>query len=77
MVTLLPDNGERGVARGWDTRYDRLRDLPPTLLLEALHEVLSGWGKRAFDAPMNDLCIGNDGDPSETRHLQFASAWRD
>ena len=55
VINLLRGNGEKAVAQGWDTRYERAYDLPASLLFEALHDVLTGWGQRAFDEPLMTL----------------------
>ena len=55
VINLLRGNGEKAIAQGWDTRYERAHDLPASLLFEALHDVLTGWGKRAFDEPVMTL----------------------
>lgn len=46
--------------RGWDTRYERVRELPASLLYEALHDVLTGWGSRAYEEPVSTLRIPVD-----------------
>lgn len=55
IVNLLRGNGERAIAQGWDTRYNRVRELPPSFLWEALHDVLTRWGNSAFDKPVMTL----------------------
>lgn len=57
MLNLLRDNGERAVEKGWDTRYGRVRNLPPSLLHEALHDVLTRWGTKAFEEPVMSLVL--------------------
>lgn len=65
-LNVLRENGDRAVEMGWDTRYRRLKELPPSLLFEALHDVLTGWGERAFNEPIMTLPLDDSG-PS-TRH---------
>lgn len=61
IINLLRGNGERAIAQGWDTRYARIRELPPSLLWEALNDVLTGWGSIAFDQPVTTLKLaGHD-----------------
>jgi len=67
LLNLLRGNGEKAIANGWDTRFERLRELPASLLFEALHDVLTGWGVRAFEQPVMSLLLDEDG-PSATRH---------
>lgn len=57
IINLLRGNGERAIAQGWDTRYDRIRELPPSLLSEALHDVLTRWGRAAFEEPVMALFL--------------------
>jgi hypothetical protein len=57
IINLLRGNGERAIAQGWDTRYDRIRELPPSLLSEALHDVLTRWGRAAFEEPVMTLML--------------------
>jgi hypothetical protein len=57
IINLLRGNGERAIANGWDTRYDRIRELPPSLLSEALHDVLTRWGLAAFEEPVMTLTL--------------------
>lgn len=65
-INLLRENGERAVEHGWDTRYRRAKELPASFLSEALHDVLTGWGRRAFEEPVLTLTLGET--PSTTRH---------
>lgn len=58
---LLRGNVERSLQNGWDTRYHRDRDVPASLLFEALHDVLTGWGSRAFDEPVFSLPLTANG----------------
>jgi len=60
VINLLRGNGEKAVANGWDTRYERVRELPASLLYEALHDVLTGWGARAYEEPVSTLRIPID-----------------
>lgn len=57
-MKLLRENGERAISEGWDTEYRRIRDLPASLLFEALHDVITGWGDGAFREPVTQLRIG-------------------
>ncbi|MGH8244052.1 MAG: hypothetical protein ACRETY_11975, partial [Steroidobacteraceae bacterium] len=66
-LNLLRGNGEKAIENGWDTRYERVRDLPPSLLNEALHDVLTGWGTRAFEEPLMSLAL-DDTELPPTRH---------
>ncbi len=66
-LNLLRGNGEKAAENGWDTRFDRVRDLPPSLLHEALHDVLTRWGTRAFEEPVMLLAL-DDSESSPTRH---------
>lgn len=54
-LTLLRGNGDKCIAHGWDQRYERIRDLPPTLLWQAFADVLTGWGSKAFLEPAHTL----------------------
>jgi hypothetical protein len=67
IINLLRGNGERAIAQGWDTRYDRIRELPPSLLWEALHDVLTRWGRAAFDEPVMTLTL-DDPESPPTHH---------
>jgi hypothetical protein len=67
VLNLLRSNGQRAIDLGWDTRYSRVKELPPSFLFEALHDVLTGWGQRAFDEPLMSLTIEEDSTPP-TRH---------
>ncbi|MGJ7903301.1 hypothetical protein [Lysobacter sp. 1R34A] len=57
ILNLLRENGERAVEKGWDTRYRRIKEVPMSLLFEAVHDVLTGWGERAFDEPVMTLSL--------------------
>ena len=59
IINLLRGNGERAITLGWDTRYDRIRELPPSLLWEALHDVLTRWGRAAFEEPVMALTLAD------------------
>ncbi|WP_439426816.1 hypothetical protein [Stenotrophomonas sp. T8] len=59
IINLLRGNGERAIALRWGTRYDRIRELPSSLLSEALHDVLTRWGLAAFNEPVMTLALGN------------------
>lgn len=61
-MNLLRGNGERAVEKGWATRYGRVRDLPASLLHEALHDVLTRWGDRAFEEPVLSLVLDESED---------------
>lgn len=65
-INVLRDNGDRAIAAGWDTRYRRIKEMPASLLFEALHDVLTGWGERAFNEPVMSLSL--EGSDSATRH---------
>ena len=65
IINLLRGNGERAIAQGWDTRYDRIRELPPSLLSDALHDVLTRWGRAAFIEPMMMLGLQDTGGPDD------------
>jgi hypothetical protein len=67
IINLLRGNGERAIAQGWDTRYDRIRELPQSLLSEALHDVLTLWGRAAFEEPVMTLTL-KDPEIPPTRH---------
>lgn len=67
MLNLLRGNGEKAVEKNWDTRYQRIRDIPASLLHEALHDVLTRWGTRAFDEPVMSLAL-DDHETLSTRH---------
>lgn len=67
VINLLRGNGENAIAKGWDTRYQRIRDLPPSLLWEALHDVLTGWGRAAFDETVMKLSLDDPETPT-TQH---------
>lgn len=57
---LLRGNIDRSMENGWDTRYRRDRDIQVSLLFQALHDVLTGWGSRAFDEPVFSLALPDD-----------------
>lgn len=48
MHNLLRGNIEKTLTAGWDTTYNREKDLPESLLFAALHSTLTRWGDRAF-----------------------------
>lgn len=56
-IKLLRDNGDRAAADGWSTGYNRVSDLPASMLFEALHDVITGWGDGAFRKPLTQLRI--------------------
>lgn len=66
-LNLLRENGERAVENGWDTRYRRVKEMPASLLFEALHDVLTGWGERAFNEPVTTLSLAESDDLSIRR----------
>lgn len=66
-LNLLRENGERAIEKRWDTRYRRIKEMPASLLFEALHDVLTGWGERAFNEPVMTLSL-NESEDSSTRH---------
>ncbi|WP_139202409.1 tetratricopeptide repeat protein [Frateuria terrea] len=49
MLKRTRERGEIAIAKGWDTQYSRIRALPRSHLSAALHDVLTGWGERAFE----------------------------
>src|SRR3546814_15847518 len=55
IFNLLRGNGKKAIAQGWDTRYERSYELPASLLFEALHDLMTGWGSRALDVPVTTL----------------------
>lgn len=55
MQKRIQEMGERALENGWDTAYDRIKALPRTHLEAALHDVLTGWGERAFYEPVRVL----------------------
>lgn len=67
VINLLRGNGEKAISQGWDTRYDRIRELPPSLLWESLNDVLTGWGRTAFVEPVMTLTL-DDPESSPTHH---------
>lgn len=67
VINLLRGNGEKAIAQDWDTCYDRIRELPPSLLWEALNDVLTGWGRAAFVEPVMTLTL-DDPESSPTHH---------
>lgn len=54
-LNLLRSNGEAFIEHGWDTAYQRIASVPASLMFEALHNVMTGWGERAFDQPIDEL----------------------
>jgi hypothetical protein len=56
-----------GHRAGWGTRYNRIHELPRSLLWEALNEVLPRWGPAAFEAPMMTLTL-EDAEIPPTHH---------
>lgn len=67
VLNLLRGNGQRAIELGWNTRYQRVKELPASFLFEALHDVLTGWGNRAFDEPVMTLTLTERETPP-TRH---------
>lgn len=65
-LAKIRDRFERGTAEGWAKQYRRTSKNPRTHLVSALHDVLTGWGERAFDEDLHALRI--DSTPSTTRH---------
>lgn len=59
VINLLRGNGAKAIAQGWGTRYERAHDLPASLLFEALHDELTGWGKHALDEPVMTLPLAD------------------
>jgi len=55
MLKRTRERGEIAIAKGWDTQYSRIRALPRSHLSAALHDVLTGWGERAFAEPIRTL----------------------
>jgi tetratricopeptide (TPR) repeat protein len=55
MLKRTRERGEIAIAKGWDTQYSRIRALPRSHLSAALHDVLTGWGERAFEEPIRAL----------------------
>lgn len=55
MLKLIQEKGERGIAGGWETQYRRIAEMPRSHLIAAFHDVLTGWGERAFDEPIHEL----------------------
>lgn len=55
IQTLLAGNIAKSLEQGWDTNYRRDRRIPESQLFSALHDVLTGWGQRAFDEPVFEL----------------------
>lgn len=57
MHNLLRGNIEKTLAAEWDTEYDREKDLPESLLFDALHRTLTKWGDTSFRTPVYDLAL--------------------
>jgi tetratricopeptide (TPR) repeat protein len=55
MLRRTRERGENAIAKGWDTQYSRIRALPRSHLSAGLHDVLTGWGERAFEEPIRML----------------------
>lgn len=55
MLRRTRERGEIAIAKGWDTSYSRICALPRSHLSAALHDVLTGWGERAFEEPIRTL----------------------
>lgn len=49
MLRRTRERGEVAISKGWETQYSRIRALPRSHLSAALHDVLTGWGERAFE----------------------------
>jgi len=46
---------QRCKENGWDTARNRIHALPRSHFSAALHDVLTGWGERAFEEPLREL----------------------
>lgn len=57
MLKRTRERGEIAIAKGWGTQYSRIRALPRSHLSAALHDVLTGWGERAFEEPIRILAV--------------------
>ena len=57
MLKRTRERGEIAIAKEWDTQYSRIRALPRSHLSAALHDVLTGWGERAFEEPIRMLAL--------------------
>lgn len=55
MLKKTRERGEMAIEKGWATSYSRIRALPRSYLSSALHDVLTGWGERAFEEPIRML----------------------
>jgi hypothetical protein len=61
MLKRARERGEIALEKGWDTSYKRIRALPRSHLSAALHDVLTGWGERAFEEPIRLLALSDGG----------------
>lgn len=52
---LLRLNIEKCLEHDWDTAYRRDQACPESQVFSALHDVLTGWGKAAFERPIFEL----------------------
>ncbi|KWS04052.1 hypothetical protein AZ78_1601 [Lysobacter capsici AZ78] len=57
LLNRIRQNGELLVQRGWDTHYDRLRALPRSHFVAALHDVLTGWNDKPRVTRIRDLIV--------------------
>lgn len=55
LLRRTRERGENAIAKGWDTSYRRIGAVPRSHLSAALHDVLTGWGERAFEEPIRML----------------------
>ena len=61
MLKKVRERGAIALEKGWDTSYKRIRALPRSHLSAALHDVLTGWGERAFEEPIRLLTLPDGG----------------
>jgi hypothetical protein len=52
MLKRTQQMAQRCRENGWETSRTRIQALPRSHFSAALHDVLTGWGERAFDEPI-------------------------
>jgi tetratricopeptide (TPR) repeat protein len=66
MLNRIREKWERGTREQWGKEYGRPSTLPRSQIAAALHDVLTGWGERAFERILADLAVERDANVSPT-----------
>lgn len=66
MLRRTRERGEAALANGWETKHRRIGALPRSHLSAALHDVLTGWGDRAFEESIRTLADPGPGGEEPT-----------